>query len=169
MKPASFFQRLVAYLADMLVLMVVYTLTSLLLGLSEEHQLQLGLLSTFASTAYFTYFHSTSGATPGKNLMQLRVLSINGNVPTLLQALLRYSPYIVFSALSILLPIHPDMLEGGDAASGASTAVRLFGMLYLLWMGVSCWMIWARDDRRTLHDHIAYTAVWHTPEPDKRV
>jgi uncharacterized RDD family membrane protein YckC len=52
-------------------------------------------ITIFLDMAYFTYFHGTTGQTPGKRLMGLRVVRDTGEALTLGTAFLRWVGYIV--------------------------------------------------------------------------
>jgi uncharacterized RDD family membrane protein YckC len=59
-------------------------------------------ITLFLDMAYFTYFHGTTGQTPGKRLMGLRVVQDTGEALSLGTAFLRWVGYIV-SALPLLM------------------------------------------------------------------
>jgi uncharacterized RDD family membrane protein YckC len=52
-------------------------------------------LGFFLNMAYFTWFHGTTGQTPGKRLMGLRVVGDTGEALTLGSAFLRWVGYII--------------------------------------------------------------------------
>jgi uncharacterized RDD family membrane protein YckC len=60
------------------------------------------VITLFLDMAYFTYFHGTTGQTPGKRLMGLRVVQDTGESLSLGTAFLRWVGYIV-SALPMLM------------------------------------------------------------------
>lgn len=159
MKPANFFQRFAAYATDTLILLFIMLMAQMLLGLDiEESGDQVAIINLVVSTAYFTYFHFRSGATPGKKLMEIRVICINGEPLTLLQAFLRYTPYSLASLCSILLHVDPQATEHPPGTT-------LFFSLFIGWHITSILLIFMREDRRTLHDLLAYTQVMYHPQP----
>ena len=73
---ANFGQRLVAYLADSILLAIVY---GILLVISRPLAYAVG---TLGSLAYFTYFEgSSSGQTVGKKLLNIRVIDFTAGGP----------------------------------------------------------------------------------------
>jgi uncharacterized RDD family membrane protein YckC len=156
LKPATFFQRFVAYIADSLILLIVWLVLQTLFGLNvEEGGRGIAAINLFISTVYFTYFHAKDGATPGKKLMEIRVISIDGNALSLLQAFLRYTPYCVFIGVQIFMVISPD-----DAQLDPAT--QLLFVLLLVWHISSVYLIINSENGRTIHDFIAYTQVIQT-------
>lgn len=154
-KPASLFQRAVAYVADALILLAAWLVMQTIFGFEiEQHPQTITLVNIFSSIAYFTYFHSQHGATPGKKLMEIRVLSVNNKLPSILQAFVRYSPYAVLEAMQLFVHIDED-------ARNLPPEGQFMMLVYLLWYGVSVLLVINRKDRRTLHDLLAYTQVLH--------
>lgn len=121
-KYAGFWQRLVAYTIDnviiyiILFLLAVIITTAFILGsmsggagkwianLTDPAYLtSLVLLSVLfyvaVSTAYFTYFHGIKGRTPGKMLLNLQVLASDGTPIGFGTAFLRSVGYLVSSLL----------------------------------------------------------------------
>lgn len=157
MKPANFFQRFAAYAADTLILLFVMLMVQMLLELDVENGDEVAIVNLVVSTAYFVYFHFRSGATPGKRLMEIRVVCINTEPLTLLQAFLRYLPYSLGFALSILLQVDPQAEKHPPSA-------ELFFSLFIGWHIASVTILFMREDRRTLHDLLAYTQVIYQPQ-----
>ncbi|MBN2397542.1 MAG: RDD family protein [Deltaproteobacteria bacterium] len=52
-------------------------------------------MALLLNAAYFTYFHGTTGQTPGKKLLGLRVVQVNGGALTAGTAFLRWVGYII--------------------------------------------------------------------------
>jgi uncharacterized RDD family membrane protein YckC len=88
---AGFGERFVAYLVDAIILAVPNVIVSLLLPQA------VGWIVTLAiGIGYFVYFWTTSGSTPGKSLMGLKV--VNAETGELIDpgtAVLRYVGYLV--------------------------------------------------------------------------
>jgi len=112
----GFWRRFVAFSTDKLILATIGFMMFLLgsvafgLGISPsdlaedpESLFALGLqvmaiyqaITIFLDMVYFTYFHGTTGQTPGKRLMGLRVVGDTGEPITLGTAFLRWVGYIV--------------------------------------------------------------------------
>jgi uncharacterized RDD family membrane protein YckC len=71
--PAGFWRRFVAAFVDGVVLSVVDTILRLVLGTTGS------LLGFVISLAYFTYFHGSTGQTPGDAALSIRVVDIRDN------------------------------------------------------------------------------------------
>lgn len=110
-RAAGFGERLVAYIVDALILGVPLGIISLVLP-----QALYFLLSLVAGVGYVVYFWTTSGSTPGKSIMGLKVVSAEtGEVVDPGTAVLRYVGYIVSSipfALGFLWVIWDDNRQG---------------------------------------------------------
>jgi uncharacterized RDD family membrane protein YckC len=112
----GFWRRLSAFSTDKLILamigLVMFILGSVAFGLGispsdlaeePENFFALGMqvmviyqaITIFLDMAYFTYFHGTTGQTPGKRLMGLRVVQDTGEALTLGTAFLRWVGYII--------------------------------------------------------------------------
>ena len=61
-----------------------------------------GGLSTLISIAYYVYFWTTSGQTPGHQALHLRVVRTDGTSLDVVTAIIRYVGYII-SAIPIFL------------------------------------------------------------------
>ena len=94
---AGFLVRLVAAFIDGIILVVVNLLITVVFN-----QQVAGLLTFIVGIGYYVYFWSTSGSTPGKQAMGLRVVSTDGSIPTASKAFLRYVGYII-SAIPFFL------------------------------------------------------------------
>lgn len=88
---ADFWVRLVAALIDGVILIIPNIILQLLLG-----QIFAGIISLVIGVGYSYYFWTTSGQTPGKMVMGLKVVSAeNGALLEPSAALLRYVGYCV--------------------------------------------------------------------------
>jgi uncharacterized RDD family membrane protein YckC len=95
---AGFGVRLGAYLIDLVIITVPELLLRLLLGPAVGT-----LLGFVGGVGYYVYFWSSSGATPGKMMLGLRVVSAEtGEIIDVGTAILRYVGYIV-SGIPLLL------------------------------------------------------------------
>jgi len=88
---AGFGVRFVAYIIDVIILIIPQMIIRLLLGVA------LGSLFGLAiGVAYAVYFWTSSGATPGKMAMGLKVVSAEtGGLVDMSAAILRYVGYFV--------------------------------------------------------------------------
>jgi uncharacterized RDD family membrane protein YckC len=119
----GFWRRLTAFWIDKFILtaigVMLFFVGSVALGLgispydmAEQPEILFALgmkvmvifqaITVFLDMAYFTYFHGTTGQTPGKRLMGLRVVQDTGEALSLGTAFLRWVGYIV-SALPMLM------------------------------------------------------------------
>jgi uncharacterized RDD family membrane protein YckC len=119
-KFAGFWRRLVAYAIDCFIINIVFIALLLIVVFalfagtaSREDDIRLSALMnqdglsslalaifcffTVLSTAYFTYFHGINGRTPGKMLLGLQVLSVDGNRISFGISFLRAIGYMVSS------------------------------------------------------------------------
>jgi uncharacterized RDD family membrane protein YckC len=97
-EPAGFGVRFVASLIDGIILIIPQLIIRLLLGAALG-----GLLGLVIGVAYAVYFWTSSGATPGKMAMGLRVVSAEaGGLIDVGTAFLRYIGYII-SAIPLAL------------------------------------------------------------------
>jgi uncharacterized RDD family membrane protein YckC len=92
---AGFGERLVAYLIDTVLIVLIELVLMLLLGRTLGY-----MLSFVASIAYFIGFWTAQGATPGKIVMGLRVIRQDGNPVDGSTAAFRYVGYMI-SGLAI--------------------------------------------------------------------
>lgn len=160
---STFLARAAAHIVDRILIgTVIWAVGVHILGLDPNQKFsalfELALLSVF-----FVYCHGRWGATPGKMLMQLRVISIDGKPISYSQALLRYSPYIAMGCLLAVLPEvdFKALTESTSAETKAALPLewQIFLNLNICWYVVSVIYMLQRKDRRTLHDVIAYTVV----------
>jgi Predicted membrane protein/domain len=121
-KYAGFWRRLVAYLIDSTIITIVFfvlfmiAMMAFLLGsmsgnsskwladLMDPTRVSSILIFTWIfyaamTIAYFTYFHGTTGRTPGKMLLGLQVLSADGTPISFGIAFLRAVGYLISGAL----------------------------------------------------------------------
>lgn len=108
---AGFPERFVAYLIDAVILIVAQFAIQLVLPYA------LGVLLSFVvAVGYFAYFWSSSGQTPGKSVMNLRVVSAEtGELLDPGKAILRYVGYLISAlplALGFLWIIWDEKKEG---------------------------------------------------------
>lgn len=102
----TFGPRLVAYIIDSIILFVVNFVLGfalrLLPGSGGGATMLSWALSLLVPLAYFVYFWSTTGATPGKKAMNLRVVAVDGSPITGGKAFVRYIGYIISAIVFFL-------------------------------------------------------------------
>ena len=94
---AGFWVRFGAILIDGIILAIVGAIVQRILGTGAG-----GGLSTLISIAYYVYFWTTSGQTPGHQALHLRVVRTDGTSLDVETAIIRYVGYII-SAIPIFL------------------------------------------------------------------
>lgn len=124
-KYAGFWRRLIAYMIDGFIVSIVFIVLAFISGIAFfagtisggssawitemndpakvlSFTLWIWVFSTLINMAYFTYFHGSTGRTPGKMLLGLQVLSVEGNQISFGIAFLRSVGYLVSSAIFCL-------------------------------------------------------------------
>lgn len=119
-KFAGFWRRFVAYMIDGFIISVVFFVLAIVAGIayfagamSTDSQLWIAeitdperlasftvwiwLFTLLMNIAYFTYFHGSTGRTPGKMLLGLQVVSADGTTISYGVAFLRSVGYLVSS------------------------------------------------------------------------
>jgi uncharacterized RDD family membrane protein YckC len=124
-KYAGFWRRFIAYMIDGCIISIVFFILAFICGIAfftgtmssgnnawiadmsnperiTSLTLWFWLFSTLINIAYFTYFHGSTGRTPGKMLLGLQVVSIDGNQISFGTAFLRSIGYLVSSIVLCL-------------------------------------------------------------------
>jgi uncharacterized RDD family membrane protein YckC len=119
-KYAGFWRRFVAYMIDGVIISIIFIVLAFGAGVAffagtlssgsnvwmaeiadpekmTSLSLWLWMLSTFINIFYFTYFYGSTGRTPGKMLLGLQVVSIEGGPVSYGTAFLRSASYLVSS------------------------------------------------------------------------
>jgi uncharacterized RDD family membrane protein YckC len=114
-KYAGFWRRFIAYMIDGFIIGMVVLILATIAGIAffagimsggdsaydPEWILSLSLwiwfFPTLINIAYFTYFHGATGRTPGKSLLGVQVVSVEGNPISFGTAFLRSVGYMVSS------------------------------------------------------------------------
>ena len=87
---ADFSTRFAAYFIDTIILFLVYIFLAIFI-----YEEVLGLMVLIASAAYFTYFFGTTGQTPGKQVMKIKVITVDGSPLTYNKGFMRWIGYQV--------------------------------------------------------------------------
>ena len=100
---AGFGIRLLAYIIDVIILAIVSAVVTLVFGAAgDAGQTIAGVINAVIGLAYTLYFWSTSGATPGKSVLGLRVVAIDGSPMNITKAIMRLIGYVVSSVVLFL-------------------------------------------------------------------
>ena len=120
--PAGFLRRALAFSIDLLIVGLLYLILILVgafgMTLASDGTIPIGVASTppspfitvwfFLFTGYFTFFHSYGGQTPAKRLIRIKVVSLQGEPLSPLQAFIRtvgYSLSALFFGFGFFLAI----------------------------------------------------------------
>jgi len=176
---AGFWLRFAALWLDMLVM-------SPIIGLvwwGNEH-FRLFDLYFFIPNMVFGFFFSVYlvqrfGGTPGKRLMKVRIVKVNGNPVTYREALIRYTPeWIMTVASSVALMVAalhlsdvqyfaaPSLIERTQLLKSATPNWDKPIQLALnIWIWSEFIVLLTNKKRRALHDFIAGTVVIRDAQP----
>lgn len=112
MEKAGFWARLVAYIIDAIIVGIVAGVIQAILitpasapdaGGGAFLLLIVGYILTFVwGFAYYVYFWTRSGQTPGKKIMGLKVITVNGDKLTTGKAIVRVIGYAISSIIIYL-------------------------------------------------------------------
>ncbi len=178
---ASWGARLGAYILDVLILLIPSVIVGLITGLgftasfnltgSSSSASSLGMyiigtvLNLIINTAYFAYFHGTTGQTLGKKVLNIRVIRRNNQPMDFIIAVKRMAITIASSVLSLILGMISFNTINDIAAGNLSAATSSFGFLGIINFVVSIgilldylWPLWD-SQKQSLHDKIADTLV----------
>jgi uncharacterized RDD family membrane protein YckC len=126
------------------------------------------------SLFYFVYLVKRYGATPGKRLTGMRITMADGSPVTTKAAVLRYMPFFIPQALSLLLIVKATLepVAGYESMSfiakmqsmqqgGAKANIVLTAITYLWWIATAITLA-ANQRKRAAHDFLAGTVVLRT-------
>lgn len=123
---------------------------------------------TLISIGYKPFFENKNGTTIGKNLLKIKVESINLKKTTLIQILLRNIFNIIPGIVSIYLMIsifnQPEFASLTTYKKYAkiishSGSLSIFNNICMLIYFIDVLFIWMDDKNRSLHDRIGNTLV----------
>ncbi|WP_250628074.1 RDD family protein [Pinirhizobacter soli] len=169
---STFWRRVGAQLLDVVVLLPVLALHIALGGLGREAYVVSIVLLLLFNLGYHVYLVTRFGGTPGKLLVGLRIVRVNGLPVSYQQALLRYIVYLFLSICSFLaLVVAALTITDADYASldwrhrnvsllalSPSWYSWVIGLTRLWGLGLLIVML-TNSERRTIHDFIAGTVV----------
>jgi uncharacterized RDD family membrane protein YckC len=164
----TFSRRAWAGIIDGLVLMPI-GLADRYLAAPERGTLIVLLWGTVSYSAYWLYsvlLHARYGQTLGKMVAHVEVLDVSEErIPTLRQALLRDSGYIILNCASLVY-LFTLVLSGRyslDAETGGAPAMIL-ALANVAWFLLELGTMVTNRKRRALHDYIAGTVVVYDAE-----
>lgn len=111
---AGFVTRLIAFLIDLLILSVMYSVVTVAVqaigGFFQQDLVSLAREETFAGViagfiaslfplTYYTFFWALTGQTPGKAFMGVRIYTLEGKRMSLRRAFVRYLSYFLSAGL----------------------------------------------------------------------
>jgi uncharacterized RDD family membrane protein YckC len=104
MEKIGFGPRFVAMIIDGIILVVVNAIIGAIFAIPQDATIAcIGSLVSFViGLGYFLYFWTTSGQTPGKMVMKIKVVATDGSKLTVTKAILRYVGYLVSFAVVFL-------------------------------------------------------------------
>lgn len=170
----GFWPRVGAAILDNLIQLPVGLLLFLLIYLTPRAYLYYALPGIAFSLFYYVYLVQRFGGTPGKRIVGMRITMTDGSPVTTRAALLRYSPYLVMQAFSMLSMIQATSapIDGFDSMGflgkmqAMQVGVPYWGQLVTyfiyLWWVVAAIVLVANRRKRATHDFIADTVVLRT-------
>jgi uncharacterized RDD family membrane protein YckC len=174
----GFWKRLAAYLLDFAIFLPY--------GIGVRHLIysnKYALLGNLAVTSIFglvfwVYLVKRFGGSPGKLLLRIKIVKIDGRAIGYQEAIIRYLvPFAISTASSGALVLaffrmpEDDYSAYSDSANKAAFLLTYapswypsLQMLILVWAGAELMALLCNDKRRTLHDFMAGTVVIETPK-----
>lgn len=151
-----FTTRFVAGFVDYLILMLISSPLVLMFEGEPKTSIPVAILGMVLSWIYGGLFEGLWGATPGKRLMRIRVLSLRGNIPGIPRALLRSVLFWLGFAIINTIALSLFHLPLGES-------VNSFGdtMIFFCWLGIVAVFVTARPANgwSGIHDRFSATRV----------
>ncbi|MBP6455559.1 MAG: RDD family protein [Chitinophagaceae bacterium] len=155
-------RRFIAGFIDILVFIPLSLIYDLILNYTENKVLifVLTIISSFITLGYSVWLHSNYGQTIGKALMKIKVMDIDEKkLPSLKQAFLRESIYIIIGILG-LLKLTYDILFSEEEFLKLIDNYSDFGTdILLYWLILELVSMFTNKKHRAIHDFIANTVV----------
>jgi serine/threonine protein kinase len=154
--PAPLTTRFVAGLIDWIILAILSAPLAFLFEGEPQKSIPLAIAGIVLSMIYGGILEGVWGATPGKRLMQMRVLSIRGNIPGIPRAFLRaslfWSVYAFINAVGLLLAHTP---LGGEVSALRNSLLYAPGAgIFVIFLGARRANGWSG-----IHDRFSKTRV----------
>ena len=102
--PAGFIKRLIAYIIDSLIIGIPAGLIVVFLGnaVGDAAGALINLIAGIYAVGYYLYFWSTTGQTPGKSVMGIKIVNYEGEPLTIGKAILRLIGYWIGTIIAYL-------------------------------------------------------------------
>ena len=169
---AGFSLRLIANIIDMFIISIFFMPVFYLLKMNQNYLFGLMLVSFISLPIYFIYFHTKSGATPGKSIIGLKIVKLDLSNLKLKDAVLRSSGDILFSIMNLIwLAITIGYFIHKEAFTSEKLTyyyfIGIFGSLYFvairflekIWFWSEVAFVLTNAKKRAIHDYIAGTVV----------
>jgi uncharacterized RDD family membrane protein YckC len=170
----GFWRRVGATLLDWVFMIPLGILLFALLFVTSRAYLYFALPNIAISLFYFVYLVKRFGGTPGKRIAGMRITMVDGSPVTTRAAVLRYLPFFVPQALSLLFMIRAtlDPIAGYESMNFIERMQSLqqetsgwngilTGVTYAWWIATAITLA-ANRRRRAAHDFLAGTVVLRT-------
>lgn len=169
---AGFLHRLFANAIDTFILSIFFVPVFYLLKMNQYYLFGLMLVSFITLPMYFIYFHTKSGATPGKSFIGLKIVKLDFSNLKLKDSVLRSSVDILFSVMNLIWLaitigcfIHKE--EFISEKLTYNDFIGIFGTLYFvaisllerIWFWSEVVFVLTNAKKRAIHDFIAGTIV----------
>ncbi len=116
MPKAGFLHRFIAWLIDAIIVSIIQSIITVIIGANvfftgfvvspgelAARYAAASLISIVVGVAYFVYFWGSTGATPGKMALRIKVIGTDGTMPIgYPKAFVRYIGYIISSIICML-------------------------------------------------------------------
>jgi uncharacterized RDD family membrane protein YckC len=169
---STFWRRVGAQLLDIVFILPVIFLSVALGGLGRGAYVVLAVFMWLFNFGYYVYLVKRFGGTPGKLILGLRIVQLNGLPVSYQQASLRYIVFLFLSTCSFIALVAGTLaMTDADYASldwrhrsvaqiamAPSWYPWVEGMLHIWTLGLLIVML-TNSERRTTHDFMAGTVV----------
>jgi uncharacterized RDD family membrane protein YckC len=171
---STFGSRFAAALVDGLVVGAISVTATLLNGISKNVLIATAIIQIAFSLFYHVYLVQLSGATPGKRVMNLKIVKLDGSAVTWNEAILRQLPQILLAivtqaiTVSAVLTMDQDYydelswLQRMQIGSTNPLVFQVIQWVSVIWSLADIITFFTNDERRALHDKIAGTVVIST-------
>jgi len=170
----GFWRRVGAQLLDGIILIPMILLLYFLIYKTSRAYLYYALPSLAVQFFYYVYLVRRFGGTPGKRITSMRITMTDGAPVTMKAAVVRYLPYLVLQALTMLATVIATSapVDGYDAMSFIEKMQRpqrympgwgmVVAWITYAWILVEAITLVANQRKRAAHDFIAGTVVLRT-------
>jgi uncharacterized RDD family membrane protein YckC len=161
---STFAARFLAGMIDGLVFIPIALVGAFVINSPDDGVALFLVWSAIGYSSYWLYsvlLHARYGQTLGKRVMGVRVLDVSeSRIPTLLQAILRDSVYIVLNTAALVY-LFVLVIRGEYTAIGMSESApdRIMNWIGIGWFLTETLTMLTNDKKRALHDFIARTVV----------